>query len=387
MTQDIRRLVDIRRILYVLAIIAIVLGIFGFASRLVLGERDVAYGSYVNWGLWVAMYLFFAGLAAGSFMVASLDYLFKVDLFKGTGRYALWATIVTLPAALVLIGLDLGHWDRIWKVYLQPNWSSLLAQLVWSYTILWIVAIVALVLAARRSDLWLRIVVVIGLVISLFVSGGVGALLGVNAGQTSFHTAMLPAQFPLLNLASGLALMAVLVGFFDVVEAERRPRLLRVLGLSLVVLLSVKAYFLWVDYSQVLYSNVPDATAVAETVLFGDYWWAFWGLQVLLGLIVPWILFIWPGTAQRPVLAGVAGVLVLIGLAVGRTAIIFPQLSVPDLEGLAEAFSHARLSFDYAPSLVEWSLLIGVLGISTLVYLLGVDRLPLFKSSRSEVAA
>jgi molybdopterin-containing oxidoreductase family membrane subunit len=198
---------------------------------------------------------------------------------------------------------------------------------------------------------------------------------------------MLPAQFPFLNLASGVALMTVLVGFFNVVEPERRERLLRVLGLSLVVLLTVKAYFLWVDYSQVLYSTVPDAVAVADTILFGQYSWAFWGLQVLLGLIVPWILFIWPGTAQRPALAAVAGVLVLVGLAVGRTAIIFPQLSVPDLEGLAEAFAHVRLTFEYTPSLVEWSVLIGVLGISALVYLIGVDRLPLFKSHRSEVSA
>lgn len=386
MTQDIRRHVDIRRTIYALAIIAIVLGIFGFASRLLLGERDVNYGSYVNWGLWVAMYLFFVGVAAGSFMVASLDYLFRVELFKGTGRYALWATIVTLPAALVLIGLDLGHWDRIWKVYFQPNPMSLQAQLVWSYSIFLIVAIVALVLAMRRSDLWLRVAMVIGLVLSLFVSGGVGALLGVNAGQTSFHTAMLPAQFPLLNLTSGVALMTVILGFFAVVEPERRERLLRILGLALVALLTVKAYFLWVDYSQVLYSNVPDARQVADTVLTGQYWWAFWGLQILLGLIVPWVLFIWPGTSRRPVLAGVAGILVLVGLAVGRTAIIFPQLSVPDLEGLAEAFNHARLTFDYTPSLVEWSVVIGVLGLATLVYLIGMDRLPLFKS-RSEVAA
>jgi molybdopterin-containing oxidoreductase family membrane subunit len=386
MTQDIRRFIDIRRILYALAIVAIVLGIFGFASRLFLGERDVGYGSYVNWGLWVAMYLFFAGLAAGSFMVASLDYLFRVELFKGTGRYALWATIVTLPAALVLIGLDLGHWDRIWKVYLQPNPNSLLAQLVWGYSVFWIVAIVALGLAARRSDLWLRAAMVVGLVLSLFVSGGVGALLGVNAGQVSFHTSMLPAQFPVLNLSAGIALMAVIVGFFGVVDPARRERLLRVLGLSLVALLTVKAYFLWVDYSQVIYSNVPDAVAVADTILFGQYSWAFWGLQVVLGLIVPWLLFVWPGTSQRPVLAGLAGVLVLLGLAVGRTAIIFPQLSVPDLEGLAEAFSHVRLSFDYVPSLVEWSVLVGVLGVATLAYLVGVDRLPLFKR-RTEVAA
>lgn len=377
---------NIKRLLYALAVIAIVLGIYGFASRLLFGERDVNYGSYINWGLWVAMYLFFAGLAAGSFMVASLDYLFDVKLFKGTGRYALWGTIVTLPAALLLIGFDLGHMERIWKVYLEPNLSSLLAQLVWSYTIFFIVTLVALALAMRGQGAWLKGVMVIGLALALFVSGGVGALLGVNAGQTSFHTAMLPAQFPILNLMSGVALMTVFVGLFNVVEPERRERLLRVLGLSLVGLLTVKAYFLWVDYSQVLYSNVTDAVAVADTILFGQFSWAFWGLQIVLGLIVPFILFLWPGSARLPLWAAVGAILVLLGLAVGRTAIIFPQLAVPDLTGLAEAFTGPGLTFEYTPSLMEWSVVIGVLGLSTIVYLLGVDRLPLFKS-RSEATA
>jgi protein NrfD len=380
-------IVTIKRILYVLAIVALVLGIYGFGSRLLFGERDVNYGSYVNWGLWVAMYLFFAGLAAGSFMVASLDYLFEVRLFRGTGRHALWGTVVTLPAALVLIGLDLGHMERIWKVYLEPNLSSLLAQLVWSYSTFFVVALAALVLAMLGKVVWLKGAMVVGLVLALFVSGGVGALLGVNAGQTSFHTAMLPAQFPVLNLMSGVALLTVLVGFLGVVdEPDRRQRLLRVAGLAVVALLIVKLYFLWVDYSQVLYAQVPDAVAVAETILFGQYWWAFWGLQVVFGIVVPALFFLWPGTAARPVLAGVAGVLVLVGLAVGRTAIIFPALAVPDLQGLAEAFTGPGLSFDYVPSLMEWSVTVGVVGAATLAYLVGLDRLPLFRP-RSEVAA
>lgn len=380
-------MVTIKRTLYILAIVAILLGIYGFASRLLFGERDVNYGSYVNWGLWVAMYLFFAGLAAGSFMVASLDHLFDIQLFKGTGRWALWGSVVTLPAALVLIGFDLGHMERIWKVYLQPNFSSLLAQLVWSYSLFLVVAIVALLLVMRGGNRWLKPIMAIGLVISLFVSGGVGALLGVNAGQVSFHSAMLPAQFPFLNLTSGVALFIVLLGFLPaVLEPGNRARLLRVMSLALVALLMVKVYFLWVDYSQVLYSQVPDALAVAETILFGRYWWAFWILQLALGVIVPAILFLWPETSRRPTLAGVAGVLVLVGLAVGRTAIIFPALAVPDLKGLAEAFTGPHLGFDYSPSLMEWSVVVGVVGMATFVYLAGTDRLPLFKT-RSEVQA
>lgn len=380
-------MLTIKRTLYILAVAAIVLGVYGFWSRLVFGEREVAYGSYVNWGLWVAMYLFFAGLAAGSFMVATLDYLFNVPLFRGTGRYALWASVVTLPAALALIGLDLGHLERIWKVYLQPNFGSLLAQLVWSYSVFFVVAIASLALAVRENRRWLKPVMAFGLFLAIFVSGGVGALLGVNAGQVSFHNAMLPAQFPVLNLISGVALLLVIVGFFGIVrDPDRRDRVLRILGLTLVVLLLAKSYFLWVDYSQVLYSNVPDAVAVAELVLFGPYAWAFWGLQVALGIVLPIALVLWPRTRRMPAVMGLAGVVVLVGLAVGRTAIIFPALAIPELEGLGDAFTGPHLGFDYAPSLMEWSVTLGVVGLSALAYLVGSDRLPFLKDS-PEVAS
>ncbi len=375
-------MLTLKRVLYALAFVAILLGVYGFYSRLIFGERDVNYGSYVNWGLWVAGYLFFAGAAAGAFMVATLDYVFEVPMFKGTGRYALLASLVTLPAALVLIGFDLGHLERIWKVYLQPNLTSLLAQLVWSYTVLLGAVTVSLLMIATGRVRRLKPLMVAGLVLAVFVSGGVGALLGVNAGRVSFHTAMLPAQFPVLNLTSGVALLLVIVGFFGVVaEPARRERLLRVLGLAVAVLLMVKAYFLWVDYSQTLYSQVPDAVAVAELILFGQYAWAFWILQVALGIVIPIVFLVQARTARNGLLAGVMGVFILVGLAVGRTAIIFPAMAVPELEGLAEAFTGPHLGYDYTPSLMEWSVVAGVLGLAAMAYLIFTDRLPMFRQT------
>jgi protein NrfD len=372
-------MITLKRVLYALAIVALLLGLYGFFSRLVYGERDVNYGSYVNWGLWVAMYLFFAGMAAGSFMIATLDYLFRVPIFKGTGKYALLGSLVTLPFALVLIGFDLGHMERIWKVYLQPNFTSLLAQLVWSYTLFLIVVIVAVMVARRTEGLPLRIVMGVGLVLSIFVSGAVGALLGTNASRSTLHTALLPAQFPVLNLASGVALMLIFVGFFNIVrDAEQRARLLRVLSVALIVLVMVKAYFLWVDYSQALYAGTPPAVEATNLVLFGTYAWAFWILQLGLGILLPILVLVQPNLARKGWVAGLMAVLVLVGLAVGRTAIIFPALAIPEISGLADAFTGPHLNYNYVPSLMEWSVVLGVLGMSTLAFLLATDRLPFF---------
>lgn len=380
-------MLNVKRVIYALGIAAVMLGIYGFFSRLAYGERDVNYGSYVNWGLWVAMYLFFAGMAAGSYMVATLDYLFKVQLFRGTGKYALWGSLSTLPFALMLIGFDLGRMERIWRVYLTPNPSSVMAQLVWSYSVFLIIVAISILLAMRDPERPIfKAVMAIGFFMSIFVSGGVGALLGVNAARDSLHTAMLPAQFPILNFTSGVALLLVFVGLFGLVrDLERRAQLLRVLSLMLVALLAVKAYFLWVDYTQALYGGVPHAVEAAELVLFGAYGWAFWILQLGLGMVVPAVVLLQGRFARNGYIAGLMGLLVLLGLAVARTAIIFPAFAIPQLEGLASAFTGPHLGYDYVPSLMEWSVTIGVVGLSTLAFLIGIDRLPLFTRTEEEV--
>ncbi|MBC6937968.1 MAG: polysulfide reductase [Chloroflexi bacterium] len=378
-----------KRIVYVLGILAVVVGTYGFYSRLFVGEREVNYGSYVTWGLWVAMYLFFAGVASGSMMVATLDYLFEIPLFKGTGKYALWGAMVTLPAALISIGMDLGHMERIWKVYLRPNLNSLLAQMVWGYTLLGVVILVALWLVVRSSGgkptRVFKLVMVIGLVMAIFVSGGVGALLGVNASRMVWHVGLLPAQFPIFSLATGVALLLTILALFTSNNDPHRSQQMRVLGIATILLLVVKTYILWADFSMSLYSGVPQNVDAINQVLYGPYWWSFWIVQIVLGTIIPIIVLVVPSLARNRLLVGLIGILVLVGFAAARANIVFPALSVPELEGLATAFSGPHLNFDYFPSLMEWSVTIGVVGLATLAYLLGIDRLPFLKDT-TEVA-
>jgi protein NrfD len=382
----------LKKVLYGLGILACVLGLYGFYGRLFVGEKEVNYGSFVNWGLWVAMYLFFAGIATGAYMVATLDYLFEVPLFKGMGKVALWGALITMPAALITIAMDLGHMERIWKVYLQPNFQSVLTQLVWGYTVFGLVTLASLVLVLRESPTrersrLVKPLMVVGLVLSIFASGGVGALLGVNAGRLFWHVGLLPAQFPVFSLTSGIALMLVVLGWLGSGDEEYRAQRLRVLGIASIALLLIKTYIVWSDFSQSLYGNVPQNVDAVNQVLFGRYWWAFWIVQIGLGTVVPIIVLAWPKLGKHPTWAGLMGVFILIGFAAARANIVFPALSVPELEGLTTAFTGPHLSFDYFPSLMEWSVTFGVVGAATIAFLLGMDRLPLFKSTiKTEVA-
>jgi len=374
----------LKRLLYIAGILGLLIGLWGLYDRLVYGHMHANYGSYVVWGLWVALYMFFAGVATGSFMLATLDLLFDLPLFRGSGRMALWGALVTLPAGLAAIGLDLGHMSRIWKVYFQPHFGSVMAQLVWGYTIFLGIIIISLWLSFQpQRSRWLKPIMAVGLILAIFLSGGIGALLGVNQNRVSWHVSNLPAQFPVFNLTSGVALMLIAIGWFGPQHDSRRTRQLHVLSLAMVVLLLVKGYYLWSDVSQALYQNSSHGAAAINLVLFGPYGWAFWLLQLGIGMLLPLIILTMP-IGKQGFAAGLMGLCILIGLAVARANIIFPALSLPELQGLGEAFHGPHLSFTYSPSLMEWAVTAGIVGAATIGFLVGTDRLPLFTRPTTE---
>ncbi len=375
----------LKKALYVLGGLALLIGLWGTYDRLFAGHENANYGSYVVWGLWVAMYLFFAGVAAGGFMLATLDYLFNIPLFRGTGKVALWGALVSLAAGLLSIWFDLGHMERIWKVYVQGAPGSVMFQMVWGYTLFGLLMLVALTLAIRQpASRWMKPLMAVGLVLALFVSGAVGALLGVQAARPFWHVGLFPVQFPIFSLASGAAMLLAALGLFGPADDPNRPQQLWVLAIITVALQVVKIYFLWADFSQSIYGNVPLNVAAVKEVLFGQYWWAFWIIQLVLGSLVPIIVLVQPRLAKHNGWAGWMGILVLVGFAVARANIVFPALTIPELEELVTAFSDKHLQFAYFPSLMEWAVTIGTVGLATLAFLIGSDRLHLFSKPAAE---
>ncbi len=369
---------NLKRLAYQISAAFLVVGAVALFARFAHGHRDAAYGSYVVWGLWVAMYLFFAGVAAGSFMFSTLDLLFGIDTFRGTGRTALWTALVSLAGALMSIGLDIGHMTRIWKVYLQPHFDSVMTQMVWGYTLFGVLLVVALRESIKNpGSRRLRTLMIGGLVLSLFISGAVGALLGVAASRPFWHIGLLPVQFPVFSAASGAAALLVVLGLFGDPADARRAAQLKVLAITTVVLSVTKLYFVWADFSQSMYGGIPHNVAAVREVLFGQYWWAFWILQIGVGTLIP-IVVLARWSRLTPTGAGWMGLLVLVGLAVARANIVLPALAVPELDALSNAFSgSARLTYAYFPSLMEWGVTLGITGLVVVAFLVGTDRIPL----------
>ncbi|GAB4421158.1 MAG: polysulfide reductase NrfD [Anaerolineales bacterium] len=377
----------LKKISYAVGALALLFGLWGVYIRLFQGEQSANYGSYIGWGLWVAMYLFLAGLSAGSYMLAAFDYLFNVPQFKGTGKTMLWASLVTLPAGLASIGMDLGHMDRIWKVYLQPSFTSFLAWMVWGYTIFLILIVISLYFAFTAPEKKsMKTVMWIGFVLSILVAGGVGFLLGGNAARPYWHVGLLPVQFPVFAIASGAGLMLLIVGWFmPNLEEKQRGDLLWLLAIISIATGVAKFYFLFADFTQSLYGGATDTLIAVNYVLNGPHSFMFWGVQIVLGLLLPFIVLSQPKLAKNGTIAGLMGVFLLIGYAAARILIVVPGQVAPMLPGLGEAVHGPKLSFEYSPSLMEWSVTSAVIGFAILGILIGMDYLLGYLARLTEV--
>jgi len=383
--------------LWLIAITAVVIGLWGAYERITLGHASAAYGSYVVWGMGVAMYLYFVELAAGAHLFATMEFISGYKPFLRLYRLALTVAGVSIIGGLLNIWSDLGRPERFWEVYTRPNPGSVMAFMVWAYTAFIVILLVQALIEFRpewmqflgkpyaaetkaRDRKILQVLMILSVPMVIAFSGGVGALFGVQGGRPYWHVGMYPLAFIITALCSGAGVMTFLAAFFIPDHNEEHKGLMSALTRLLAIFLVAEGLFVFADYSVSLYGALPPNVAAIMQVLTGQYWWAFWIVQVLIGMVVPFVIIVTPRLSQNISLVGLAGLLVVLGFTVVRINAVLPALTVPEIEALRTAFTDPRLGFTYFPSPGEWALAIGIGGLVTALFLLAYERLPLLKT-------
>ena len=390
--------------------VLLVIGIVGVWSRLAHGHEAANYGSYVTWGLWVAGYIYFIGLSAGAFLISSLVYGFGVKKLEPIGKLALFTAVITLFMALFSIWFDLGHMGRFFFIFTRPNFSSMMAWMVWLYTAYFILLLAELWLALRpdlvrmakeggaggtiarrllfgrtevseerlaRSRRRLRVLALIGIPLAIAFHGGVGALFGTVVARPYWHTPLYPILFLTGALVSGGALLIAIVAFFWPTRDAVYHETLRFLGRIVLGLLAFDLLLEFAEYTIPMWYGIGPEHELLKAVLFGRFWWMFWGLHILLGSAIPLYLLLSRGDSPRAV--GWAGALIALTFMAVRLNIVVPGLIEPQLRGLEHAYRDARLTFAYVPSLMEWEVSVFIVALGAALFYLGYRYLPLVR--------
>ena len=398
----------LKRAFWALGVVGLVPLAIGLYVRLTSGHEQANYGSIVPWGLWVAQYIYFIGLSAGSFLLSSLVYVFGVERFEPIGRLAVFTAIVSLLLALFTIWMDIGHLERFWHVFVYPNFSSPMAWMIWLYTTYFILLVAEFWLLMRRdlvvarsmpgwrglaarvaalgargaSDASLaadmrkvKVLATIGVPLAILFHGGVGALFGVLASRPYWHSGLFPIIFLVSALASGGALLTVASAVFQEGWREHR-QMIRDLGRIVLGLLLLDALFQFSEILVGLYGSEPGYVASLELALAGPYWYVFWIGQVGIGLVLPVVILASP-LGRDPRLVTAACGAVVIGFIGVRLNIVIPGMSAEEIAGLSRAVDDPRYRTDYFPSVFEWLITFGIGGLGLILFGLGEIFLPL----------
>ena len=368
--------------------------------------------NYVPWGLWVASYVYFIGLSAGAFLLSSLVYGFGVRQLKPIGRFALFTAVVTLFMALLMIASDIGMPSRATEIYLDPNFGSMMAWLVWLYTAYFLLLLGELFFALRveyadwkgsassgfrhlvarivllgkedlsessvkRDTSVLKVLALAGIPLAVAFHGGVGSLFATVATQAIWHTPLTPILFVLGALFSGGALLTGLVVFFWPTKDAAWKEAIGYLGKVLLAMGLIYALFQWAEYSIPLwygYGDVREAQSL-NSLLFGSYWYVLWIFQVLLGTVIPLALFYFGRRKAGAI--GIGGLLVATCFLAVRLDIVIPAYVAPQLQGFFVPNLGVNYSYSYFPTLFEWQLFAFIVALGMGLLILGYKLLPL----------
>ncbi len=387
-------------------VVLIVVGLAVWIYQLSQGLQTTHMRDNVIWGLYIITFMFFVGLSAGGLIVASAGRLFNVERFTPIVRLAVVEATVTIATAAILIIPDLGHPQRILNLFFHAHWLS---PMIWDVTVILIYLVLSLIYlwlytrrdlaargswmalgtkdtsdAARAHDYHLTYILAwIALPAAVLVHSITAWIFGLQISRGFWYSAIMPPLFISSALVSGLALVVILA--FVVRRTGRisfDDDLGRFLGGLLAVFLAVEAFLL---LSEVLAGYYPGIPTDAVHQLFSGRYAPGFAVEVVVGLVVPFVLLAVAAWRRRPQVVVVASVLALIGIFVhranliviglGRDPIALPPgtpLGTPQANGSSFAVSSV-----YFPSVWEFLIVLGIVALSALLFTLAVRYLPL----------
>ncbi len=377
-------------------ILIIGFGVWGFPGildRFANAHAHTAYGSYIPWGLWISAYIWLIGLSAGALMISVMTYVFNVEAVKKVGKMAFLVAIATLVGAMIAVGLDLGHPLRAFKLIFDPNLHSMMGWMAVLYTAYFVTLCVELYFAIKKEQVFgvkqksvKKILTVLGIwsiPLAFAFHGGVGGVFANVVAKPFWHGPMLPIVFLAGAFLSGGALFATVAYIWRPSQnKEEFLKMMIFLGKTTLALLILDEILeLSEVYVGTFYSAYGEGN-LWQQILFGQYWYTFWIVHILIGVLIPLLLLTLKSKSPRAI--ALAGLLIAGSFLAVRLNIVIPGMLDPGFAGIAQAWVHSKLTFSYLPSIVEWQVLFFIVAIVMAVFMLGKTILPIYQTAGDE---
>lgn len=266
----------------------------------------------------IPAYFFLGGLSAGLFFIAVIFNNWKKD-YKVLAKPAAILSPIVLAAGMGLLGLDLGHPFRFWRLMVTFQPTSAASWGTWLLSIFFIVNVYHAYLLTKGEDAKAMKIGYVGLPFALCAATYTGVLLAQMQGMALWHTALLPWLFLLGSISSGLALV-ILAGIAMGKTEELGDRFFT-LGRTLAWLVLLEMGMVFTEVL-ILLNGGAEAVLSAKVFLKGDYSFLFWVVEIIIGAVVPLLILFNPNRARKLSFQSIAAIFVLVGIYVMRFVVV-----------------------------------------------------------------
>jgi Ni/Fe-hydrogenase subunit HybB-like protein len=344
------------------------LGFFAYLRQLEYGLGITGMSRDVTWGIYIAQFTFFVGVAASAVMVVLPYYLHN---YKAFGKVTVLGEFLAI-SAVVMCGLfifvDMGQPARVFNIFLHPTPSS---PMFWDSIslggYLLLNAVIALVtLHAEQKGIappkWIKPVIIISIPWAISIHTVTAFLYSGLPGRSFWLTAILAPRFLASAFASGPALLILLcLAIRKLTGYDVGKEAIRKLAVIVTYAMILNVFFLLMEIFTAFYSRIPEHME--------HFHYLFFGLEGHNAL-VPWMwtsvvlaviglaLLITPGTRNSETILPITCVIVFVSLWIDKGLGLIVGGFVPSPLGAIT---------EYAPTFPEISITLGIWALGFLM--------------------
>lgn len=370
------------------ALIAIGLGSAWYMEH--NGHYVTGMSNQVVWGMPHVFAVFLIVAASGALNVASIGSVFGKTAYKPLAPLSGLLALALLAGGLMVLVLDLGRPDRLTVAMTHFNFKSIFAWNVILYTGFFaVVAVYLWMLMDRRMGGWVRPAGFAAFLWRLILTTGTGSIFGFLVARDAYNSAVMAPLFIAMSFSFGLAIfILVLMAAYRWTDRPLGDGIVRILKNLLGVFIAAVLYFVAVQHLTNLY--ITERHGIEAFILLngGIYTFLFWGVQIVLGSLLPMALLFHPGLSASRANVALASLLVIVGglaqvyvIIIGGQA--YPLEMFPGMEVVASGFFDGQVAA-YSPTVAETMLGISGFALAMAIVAVGATVLRFLPASLAD---
>ena len=353
-------------IFFLLLLIGI--GLLSYLHQLNHGLGITGLSRDVSWGIYIAQFTFFVGVAASAVMVVLPYYLHNVKQF---GKITILGELLAISAVIMcmlFIFVDMGQPTRVLNVLFHPTPQSMMFWDMLSLAgYLLLNALIAFVMLDSEhkgveAPGWIKPVILLSIPWAISIHTVTAFLYNGLADRALWFTAILAPRFLASAFAAGPALLIILcLVLRRLTSFDAGSEAIRKLGVIVAYAMSANVFFLLLEMFTSLYSQMPHHVKTFKYLflgLDGDYRLVpFMWLSVIMGVAALVALLV-PRLRNNERILALACVLVFLSLWLEKGMVLIVGGFVPSPFGEVTP---------YLPTAAEMAIVSGIWAVGALL--------------------